>query len=109
MFLLKCMQPFYYQTNITCFFFFFFFLASLDSEHIGDIVRALKPVSHHWKMLGLFLGVRYYELEAIEAGKSNPTLCLMDMIDKWIKSDCECTSKHIEAALKDINVTVKRS
>ena len=91
------------------FFFFFFFLASLDSEHIGDIVRALKPVSHHWKMLGLFLGVRYYELEAIEAGKSNPTLCLMDMIDKWIKSDCECTSKHIEAALKDINVTVKRS
>jgi len=61
----------------------FYFLPTIIGKHMRDIVEALHEVNPRWMEIGLYLGVRYYQLEAIAMQLGDNQVA--DMVDAWLR------------------------
>lgn len=69
------------------------------------LIKMLYPINDKWKAIGIQLGLNSEVLMQIEKRhKSQDGICLINVLDKWLKSDAEPTWTAVYKAVNSSQV-----
>ena len=73
----------------------------VDIDDLNEVFCQVVNLRAHWKTLGLTLGIKYDEIEAIETDKSSSEDRLMELLASWLRIQNKAQSKPSWKSLCD--------